>query len=324
MFFVSQSKVKTWRTCRRKYHYKYVEKLVKKRVKRPLQFGRIIHSMIETYADGDDPFVWLKQFEKENAKMLRLEREEYGEIIDDARVIMTEYFNHYDEGSLAYLRKKGKASEHDFAVEIDKDITIKGRMDAFASTKNKLKWLTEHKTFGQMPSEDDRWKSLQSAIYLRVNDMLGWFKVDGMCWNYIWSKPPSMPKITKTGKISEAALVTLPTRVYEFLEEQKAKKKDFKKLIEEAEMNRTKYFQRIFLPKKKKVIDTFMDEFIETAREMSDLHGKSKTRTIDRHCLWCDYKDLCRAELTGSDADFLRKKEYKVEERQVEIDTDAA
>ena len=63
-----------------------------------------------------------------------------------------------------------------------------------------------------------------------------------------------------------------------------------------------------------------VDDFIVTAREMMDRHGKVKDKNIDRHCLWCDYQDLCRAELQGLDTDYVRQRIYtKEKENEIEI-----
>src|SRR6185312_1141629 len=93
VFHVSNSKVKLWRKCRRAYWYRYVERLRVKRKKRPLMFGSIVHGMIETFVNADDPFAYLDEQAKTNMKLFRSEREEYGELIDDVRTIMTEYFD---------------------------------------------------------------------------------------------------------------------------------------------------------------------------------------------------------------------------------------
>lgn len=312
IYRVSQSKVNTWRRCRRAYWYKYVEKLRRKRVSRPLKFGRIVHSMIEGYANSDDPMKVLAQIAKREAKMFRSQEEEWGDLIEDIRVIMTDYFEFHDPKSLTYIRMKGKSSEFTFEVEIANGILATGLLDNLGKAKG-LRWLVEHKTFNQMPNDDHRWRNLQGALYLKINDMLKLPKLDGIVWDYIRSKPPSTPQILKNGQVSARALDTLPTRVREFAAENKLSLKGkYAQLIKSAEANRSKYFQRIFTPVKQKLVDTLFEDFVETAKEMKNLHGNVKERHIGRHCDWCEFEGLCRGELMGLDVKFIKAKEYEV------------
>jgi hypothetical protein len=150
LFNVSQSKVKTWRKCRFAYHMRYVEKLRRRRVARPLKFGRIVHSMLEAHANGDDPLGALEKINIDDQQLFAVEREEYGEIIDDIRCIMSEYLEmDFKQNELTPLRRKGKAAEHWFELPLPEyGIVIVGKIDEVARTRrDKLTWLVENKTF---------------------------------------------------------------------------------------------------------------------------------------------------------------------------------
>lgn len=312
-FRVSHSKLGTWRRCRQQYTYKYVEKLKKKRKSRPLQFGTMVHEMLECWINGDDPFELLDEMAKKQGKMFKSELEAYGDIVEDVRTIMTEYFAYHDEKSMMYLRRNGRGAEHKFEIELRDGIKLIGKIDAFGKTRNGLKWLVEHKSFTRMPNEDHRWRNIQSALYIRVNAILGWPSVDGTCWDYIRSKPPATPELLKSGKMSQRGIDTLPHRVLATLADRGLDPKEFDTLLKSAESNRSTYFQRIFNPVKRRVVDLLWDDMLETAEEMVMLHGKSSSRTIDRHCEWCDYEPLCRARLQGLDIDWIKEKEYYVD-----------
>lgn len=314
-FEVSQSKLKTWRRCRRAYSFRYIERL-KKRVKaRPLTFGSLVHSVIETHASGADWRSVLRKAEKEQGKLFRAEYELYGDIINDVRVIMTDYFKFHEKNDLTYTRINGRRAEHEFRVRVDDGIVVVGKVDAFAK-RNQLTWLVEHKTFGkQMPSDDERWRDLQSSVYLWIGELLGWPQVDGLCWDYIRSKPPSQPQFLKSGNVAQRAIDTLPTKVREFCDEHDIGGKTKVRLLSMADKNQPRSFKRIFVPTKPDVVDNLVDDFLETSREMMDLHGKRQARTIDRHCSWCDYEPICRAELRGEDAEFIKEHDYVVSEK---------
>jgi len=315
-FRVSHSKVSTFRRCRRAYWYKYVMKLRKRRKSRPLQFGTMIHLMLEAFANGDDPFDVLDEMAKKQGKLFRAEVEAYGDIVEDVRCIMTEYFEHWDDSSLVFQRINKRGAEHKFEIELRDGIMLVGKIDGIAKTPNKLRWIVEHKSFGHggIPNEDVRWRNTQSTSYTRVNDILGWKPVDGTCWDYLKSKPPASPQILKSGKMSQRGIDSLPSRVLGVLEEHDLDPKDFKTLIDSATKNRGNYFARIFNPTKRRVVDYLWQDLIETATEMAELHGKVKARTIDKHCSWCDFETICRAELQGSDPDYIIEKEYYVDQ----------
>lgn len=317
-FKVSQSKVKQWRKCRQAYHYKYIDKLRRRRIKRPFKFGTIIHSMLEAHANGDDPFEVLEKISFDEHKLFAAEKEMYGDIIKDIGVIMQEYFDFWGEDSLRMLRHDGKYAEHEFNIEIAKDIVMTGKIDGVAKA-NKLKWLVEHKSFKKMPTEDTRWRNLQSAVYFRVIEITDWWKnLDGICWDYTKSKPPTVPQLLKSGELSEKNIDTLPSVVLRAIRKHKLNPKDYKKLITDAENNRRHYFLRIYTPINKPVVDRIFTGFVETAKEIAQDHGTKCDKNIDLHCGYCDYEPLCRAELTNSDVDFIKEREYYIDEDKKE------
>lgn len=318
VFNVSQSKMSTWRRCKYAYFLRYVEKLRKKFKGRPLRFGSIVHEFLEADANGmADPFNIFDKALKEQGKMFASQREEVEETIEDARTIMMDYEDYWEEApkhqQFTYLRRKGKASEHEFNVELCDGIMLNGRLDGLASlVSDKSKLLVEDKTFKAMPNDDHRWRNLQSNIYKFALDKLD-INIERICWNYIRSKPPSLPKMLKDGSVSNKRLDSLPFALKMFEKRQKLKLPA--RMIETARGNRKNYFIRTFSAPRKKTVDLLVADFIETAREMSEQHGRVKSKTIDRHCEWCDYEPICRAEMTGSDRDFIIKKDYEKYEK---------
>lgn len=285
----------------------------RKRKSRPLTFGQIIHKLCETQANDGEPLKVLDQIAQANQKTFATEREIFGDIINDSRIIWREYLQHWAKEPLTFVKVAGHWSEIPFEVEIVKgEIVCKGRIDGVVKSPNKLRWMREIKTFKQLLSEEYRWKAVQSAVYHRIMDMMGWKECEGTLWEFIRSKPPTAPQILKSGEVSERAIDTLPTKIIETLKPLGIKPSTG--LMADAITNRAKYFQRIFMARKDEVIDHVWADFVQTSKEMSRLFGKSKTRTIDKHCDWCEYAPLCRAEMTGGDVDHLLEREYYVDE----------
>jgi hypothetical protein len=309
---VSQSKVNTWRRCRRAFHYKYIEQITPKKRKRPFMFGGIVHEMCEAHFEKDDPFEVLEKIELDNKKLFKREIEMYGNIIEDIRYIMTDYFDHY-EGSLKPIKWNGRRSEHEFRIELDYGLWFTGRIDALVKAK-KLKWLQEHKSFKRQPGEDDRWRSVQGATYLRAVEMTGGPALDGVLWDYISSKPPVVPtEILKDGSFSKKKVDSLPSSLKAWIKKNGFKKSDYKKLLDEAVENRDHHFIRVFSPLRPRVVDLLWNDFVDTAHEIQELHLKSKTMSIGWGCRMCEFQPLCKAEAHGTDVEFVKRTQYMKE-----------
>lgn len=277
-------------------------------------FGRLAHETIEAHANGLDPLKHLARVAKRDDKMFRSQREEYGDIVYDTTAIMIEYFEYWGN-SLTYVPlSDDKKAEHSFEVEIAKDIVAVGKIDAVGKWKG-LRTLVEHKTAARMPNEDSRWRQVQDAIYIRVNDMLGLKPLDGTLWDYIRSKSPARPQVLKDGSLSAKGLDTLPVVVRDIMEEHSTSERDRKYagLVKQAIANRPNYFQRIFSPLKKNTVDLVWASFLNTAKDIARDPEKSDMN-IGFGCQMCDFEPICRAKLTNSDYHFVIEKDYYVSE----------
>jgi hypothetical protein len=310
LFKVSQSKAKQYRECRRKWWYAHVMRLARKKPVRPLTFGSIVHKMKETWAEGGDPISVLDGLPRQDLEAYADDVEQFGDIVEDIRYIFEAYMAFWADRELKYLPHDRCYAEHSFEVEIPKEkILVKGTIDAVTQHR-KYNWLTEHKNHKSIPNDDERWRSVQSVVYIKVIAILGWWKdIEGTCWDYIRTKSPSRPELLKDGSVSRRKIDTLPQVVRDTL---RAYKKDpnYKSLVDAAELNMPTYFQRVYTPIKRQLVDKVWEGFLSTAREMRDAKLREPVMTIGRHCSWCPFESICRAELTGGDVDFVIEHEY--------------
>lgn len=323
VFKVGQSKVKQWLRCKYAAHLKHVERLEPKRTKRPFAFGKIVHHAIELDANGED---WREALnvDLDTRKMFSAEVEMYGDILTDLDYILTDYFEHWSQkGELKFIKINGKKSEHAFEIELDDGLIFTGIIDGVAKWRTN-RALAEHKTFKMRPSEDFRWLNVQSSVYAKAMDILGWKPVDGTLWNYIKSKPPAIPKLLQSGEPSQAKIDSLPSVFKQWCKENGFKAKNYPTLLKSLAENRSEYFFRVFTPISRNVVDNVYEGFVEAAIDMRDNLGKKKHKTIDQHCKWCEFASICRAELTGADADFIKEREFKVSESNQHEDEIAA
>ena len=320
---VSQSRVKTWRMCKYAHKLKFVEHLKRKEISRPLTFGGLVHDAIDLKVSGKNPFRMFNKIRKTAGDLFKEERDTFLDIVDDAEVIIAEYFDYYANDDVKRLRINGKVAEHKFEIELEPGILMTGKMDGIVETKNGRKWVEEHKTFSNMPSIDDRWRNLQTAVYFKVAEALNVGKIDGVFWDYIWSKRPTLPSVNKDGSISKKRIVTLPSALEAWATGAGVKLERIKRQIEVAVENRKLYFQRTITPLNKTVRNELFEDFKVSAREIAEHDPNTRCpKTIDRHCMWCDFEKICRAELTGSDVDFIKQKEFVKDDYQAKKKSD--
>lgn len=319
MFKVSQSKINTARKCLQAYYYKYQLKLGRRAKARPLQFGSMMHELIEEHIEGGDPFKLLAQIAKDNKRLFIEEREAYGDIVKDAGYVMQGYLEYWKDDPIVYLARDRRKTEHEFTLELTPDILVTGKIDAVAKAK-KMNWLVEHKNHKTFPNADHRWRNLQSAVYIRFIEMLGWWELEGTLWDYLRSKPPTHPQLLKSGELSSRELDSLPQVVLDTIKEHKLNPKNYKDLIDAQTARMPTWYERIFTPTKKDVVDMLVRDFTISAIQLRDTNfDKPMPRNIGKHCDWCDFEPLCRAALQGSDEEYIREREYEVKERIVEV-----
>lgn len=309
---INQSRVKLWRRCRAAFAFKYDDNLIPKHKKRSLHFGSIVHNMLEAHANGDDPFAVLD--EVLIPRPGSVEYELYGDITVDIRYIMTDYFKYWRGNDLRYMVKNGRFAEHKFEIPIPKEgITFVGKIDALARWKKKLKLVVEHKTFKRQPTSDIRWRNVQSAIYQKACQLLGWGMPDGIVWDYIGNKSPTEPQILKSGLMSLRSINTLPSALKNFLVKNNLSTTHYKDFINEVDARQSEWFIRETTPVNAAVVDRVFEDFLATARQIVEHHGKDRTKSIDWTCGMCDYESICRAELLDLDVEFVRKTEYVID-----------
>src|SRR5580704_1440880 len=348
MFQTSLSKVETRRACEQRYVYRYIEKLRAKVVARPLRFGDLFHKMLEADANNLDPFAALKDATVSNSKLFREERESIAAIVSDITYIWKAYKDYYKKDQLQLLpvkvwertlgkpinktaktvgeavgfapKPKVQYAEHWIDnVEIAPGIEFTGKIDGFVRSR-KTNWLLEHKTTENFPDSDTRWRNLQSCLYIRIVEMLGWFTLSGTLWNYIRSKPPThMKPNEKNPGMSVRKIDSLPAVVIDDITNAGFSPSNYSGFINDITANIPSWFDRVYTPIKKPVIDMVWRDFIVTSKEMKEVeeeysaaHPRRPVRTIGRHCSWCEFEALCRAELTGADADFVREHEFEI------------
>lgn len=185
MYEVSFSELKTWRTCRQMYHYKYRENLEPRLKSQALKRGAWIHSLLEAYYKGED---WRKTHQdlvKQFNELLEEEKEYYGNLPEECEYLMTLYEKTYHDKPILVEHEFEK-----FPISPSSKVLLRGRIDLVIEDPKQGIWLVEHKTASRIPNEDERLVNPQVALYIPVVERILGTKVQGVLWNYIRTKIP--------------------------------------------------------------------------------------------------------------------------------------
>ena len=206
MYEVSFSELKTWRTCRQMYHYKYRENL-EPRLKSPaLKRGAWIHSLLEAYYKGKDWREVHRELVNQFNELLEEEKEYYGDLPGECEYLMTLYEQTYRDDKPVLVEYEFEK----FPISPSSKVLLKGRIDLVISDPKRGIWLVEHKTASRIPNEDERLVNPQVALYIPVVErLLGGIKVQGVIWNYIRTKIPKR----KESKLLERRYLPVNERV---------------------------------------------------------------------------------------------------------------
>jgi PD-(D/E)XK nuclease superfamily len=274
--------------------------------------------MLNARAKKEDPYRVLAAYEKEYQNLFLEEREEYGDLIGDCRQIFDSYL-------LAYVNDGMKvvASEYEVRIPLVKNkIEFKGHIDrVLLEKKTKLRWLSDSKSHKNIPGEEARFHDLQTVFYLWAWNLLNPRRpIDGIMWDYLRTKLPMIPEVLKSGYISQRANIDTTHQVaLRFVHEHCRKTGQsisyYGDWLDSLKGREERFLKRVFLASPPKVmIQTIVSEMILTAEQMLE-YEDDNARTMTPDCSWCEFRDLCTAELRGQDAEFIRKAEYTVDEK---------
>lgn len=314
---VTQSSIRNWRTCRHAFALKYIDLLRPKKISRPLTFGSAVHKVIEYSLQGKSVADAIKHVNEKRSLVFAAEVDMWDTILQDATIIMDAYFEHWKNEDLEFVEVGKNKAEHQFQTKLAPHIELRGVIDAIARTPDGRVLVVEHKTRGgRIEGDTLKMSDLQVMLYSHVAEKeLGVKRVGGVLWDFIRSKSPTVPEPLKDGSLSKRRIDTLPIVYENAIKQHGLDRKHYLDVLQTLDENVRNWFRRVKLPISKVAREQLLDETIITAREIRRKAGTDRTRNVGRHCAWCSYESLCRAELFGHDVDGIIDREYRRDER---------
>src|SRR5262249_9494808 len=137
----------------------------------------------------------------------------YGEdFLDNIKRIYQGYLRAYDDSDLEYL-----SSEEFVTTPLAGDIIFQGHIDKRVFKDGRM-WVMDHKTHKNIPTEGQRVKDYEILMYVwDWNKEHKGEQIDGVIWDYIRTKPPTIPDLLQKGGLSQAK--NIDTDVYTYTKE---------------------------------------------------------------------------------------------------------
>lgn len=314
---LSFSKSKTLMRCKKKYDYKYNQKLRKKTKSLPLRRGSWIHKCLETLYSHGDWTIGYNQYKKEVwDEMFDEEKIEYINLPQEVERIMTAYIKKYQQIDRQY---EILAVEQEFKIQIPgTKIALTGIIDLVAKDTLGI-WVIDHKTAKKIPDEEFRLVDTQLSLYYWVVHQLRKYlkiepneKIAGVMFNYIRTKVPTEPQLLKKGGLSKRKDIDCDYDTYfKALLKYGLDPSEYEDIL--SIVSKNQFYTRRALPKSQAMLKKVISDLVDIGTDIMEI--ERFPRNFTRDCSWdCEYKNLCISELHGHDTQFMIDNEYEYDE----------
>lgn len=312
--YISYSRITGYMSCPYSHYLRYVRRISKKRPERPLYFGTDFHKLLELRNDPKALKTAKQEITDTFYAMPASWQGDVGEnYIEDLFTIFGDYQKVY-----ADIRQP-QVTEKDFAIEVGKyrgePIVFVGKIDELYLLKHKgekMIKIGEHKTFSNKPNMDTLVMNPQKCLYAKAVEFLKGILPDRVIWDYIKSVPASEPIwLEKSGRFSEAT----STKITPMSWERACKSRGItdKAVIAKGERyapNISEFFFKVELDIDPRMVDKVWEDYLFVAKQIIRYGEKNTVKCIGRNCSWCSYRDICHAELTGGDPEYIISKDF--------------
>lgn len=311
MITVSYSRMQTYLSCPYSHYLRYVKGLKKKGKSRPLSFGSDFHKLLEVRADRKK----VKQaYKAQKENYYNLDYSSQADLGDDyldaLKSIFVDYMKIYKNTPMPQV------TERPFEIPIGKYkgelIVFNGIIDELYETDEGIV-IGEHKTFNRKPDMLFVVMNTQKCLYAKAVEHITGSLPISVQWDYIRSTPAQLPVwLEKSQKFSEAKNnnITPFSWIRACKERGITDESILRKGKELYEGNIFNFFFRLSDDVLPTMVNEIYDGFKYTAKEIVRHGDKNKTRHTGTNCSWCEYKDICYAELTGGDVNYIKQRDY--------------
>jgi hypothetical protein len=322
-FYVSYSKLDSYKSCPMKYKYAYIDKLEPKVKSRSLVIGSHIHKLIEQFYLQRNPELLAKRVAPDNLSwrdyLMQVIKPEYEKLdednkkelgenyINDLIKIIGQYEFYYTNDKLEIVDLENKKQCY-LGKYNNKDVTLTYICDGVVKVGDR-EFLMEHKSYKTEPmTYENTWMNLQTSIYVdKLNNLEG-HHIDSVLWDNIKSVAPAKPNILKSGAYGkQAGNVTMFSFIScdTIMQGLDAVVNAYKELLNnpdivalEIENNYTNFLSRHTTTFNK----VALNNILEDSNTIIDTITNDKVkyyRNMGWTCNGCPFKDFCKKDMCG-------------------------
>lgn len=340
---VSYSQVASWLSCRQQYAYRFSEGLEPLAAERRLSRGDAVHYGLALGILKGPRYirpaveVWkrdqLSALDSLPDEIWREASETVNRSAAEAELIANRAYEDFGSRWETVHGPDGSALvELSLSMEIWTPVgamKMVGTVDWVArDTRTGLVWLWDHKTREQFQPDNSEEVNLQNAIYQYMLLAYG-VETVGSVTNQIDANPPTMPRVLRNGSVSRARIKCDWKTYAEFCRSVGQDPREY-----EAEMlpKLDAVFRRPIVAYRspeqlRRIWNLIVVPVVqEIAQYRSNPAGPDQVanaptwpivRNLNhRACNGCSVRDVCLAELSGTDADYIRRTRYTSREQR--------
>lgn len=310
---VSYSQLNTFKRCRQKWYYNYVRGLVPKKRVAKIELGKYGHALLEAYYRGEDLEQASEEYWQENTEgMFDEELIEFQEVKEDAEYLVNRYIKHYEHLKDEYIihSVEGKFRVPILTPQGNRSMTdFRGIFDLIVEDSSGGIWLVDHK-FTSIDLDkyaENLVLDEQANYYLwALSQILGADVIEGIIFNLIRSKLPTIPRVLKNGELSKAKNIDTDVETYlQAIKDNNLDVNDYRDILEEIKQRDRAFFKRHKIYRTQEELDCIGRELYIISIDMRD---NNIYRNATRDCSWdCPYRELCIMEQKGIKDDFYIK-----------------
>ena len=314
--YISYSRVSSYLRCPYQHWLRYVLGLEKKKPERPLYFGTDFHKLLELRNQPKQLEEARKSIEQ---SFYEMPASWQGDIGDDYPETIFQIFEDYQE--LYKDQKQPQQTERKFEIPVGdykgEPIIFVGVIDELYLRKRKgEKYIIvgEHKTFSNKPSMDILVMNPQKCLYAKAVQFIYGLLPSKVKWDYIRSNAAKFPVwLEKSNRFSSASSTTITPMSWRRACESKGISDP--KILQEGDKftpNIANFFFQVELDIDPEMVEVVWEDYLYTAKQIAKFGDMNKTHNINRDCSYCPYKDICYAQMTGGDTEYIMERDYQL------------
>lgn len=311
MAHISYSRFSTYLRCPYAHYLRYVEGLAVVKPVRPLYFGTDFHKLLEVRANKAQVKKEWRRMKEDFYRMPSSWQSDLGfEYPYDLKVIFQDYMAMWKHAPLP------TATEQRFEIPIGsvkgEDIIFVGVIDEIYEYKQGFD-LGEHKTFTRPPDMNFLIMNTQKSLYSKACELLWGELPKKVRWDYIKSSPAKSPIwLEKSKRFSNASSKEITPRSYlRACKEKGITEPDILAQSQQYKGNENNFFFRVEQDVYPDMVEDVFNGFSYTCKDIVRRGEKNKTKNITKECSWCTFRDICLAEMSGGDREYVVKENFK-------------